>query len=289
MPHQQVEAIIEREGTLVFPGVYDCLSARIVQHVGFPMSFVSGYGVSATALGEPDMGLMTQTEMLERARRICGSVDIPILVDADTGYGNAVNVHRTVSDLIDAGAAGCFLEDQVWPKRCGHMHGKRVVDRAEYLDKIRAAVDARGDRQFFIVARSDSLAVHGFDEALQRVESARELGADASFIEAPTSLDELQRIGRLAPKPTVANMIEAGKTPVLQRNALADFGFQLVLYPLSSLFAAAHAIREVCQQVYDEQATSPSSMTTFAEFNTLIGADQRNDQAQRFSSPDSRD
>ena len=286
MPHPQVEAIIQQQGTLVFPGVYDCLSARIVQEVGFPMTFVSGFGVSATALGEPDMGLLTQTEMLERARRICGSVEIPILVDADTGYGNAVNVHRTVSDLINAGAAGCFLEDQVWPKRCGHMRGKRVVDREEDFDKIRAAVDARGDRPFFIVARTDALAVLGFEEALNRVSRAIELGADASFIEAPTTVDELTKIGRAAPKPTVANMIESGKTPVLSREELAQLGFQLVLYPLSTLFSAAHAIRDACQQVYDKQATSSERMMTFNDFNRLIGVDARNEQAQRFSGDD---
>ena len=156
MPHAGVQAILDEVGTLVFPGVYDCLSARIVQDVGFPMSFVSGYGVSATSLGEPDMGLMTQTEMLERARRICGSVQIPILVDADTGYGNAMNVYRTVSDLIDAGAAGCFLEDQVWPKRCGHMQGKRVIERSEYADKIAAAVEATTEAICIFLFRSNA-------------------------------------------------------------------------------------------------------------------------------------
>lgn len=286
MPHPAVQSILDEVGTLVFPGVYDCLSARIVQDVGFPMSFISGYGVSATSLGEPDMGLMTQTEMLDRARRICGSVQIPILVDADTGYGNALNVYRTVSDLIDAGAAGCFLEDQVWPKRCGHMQGKRVIERSEYVDKISAAVEARGDRPFFIVARTDALAVVGFEEALHRVTDAVQAGADATFIEAPATIDELTRIGREAPRPTVANMIEAGKTPLLTRDELAEIGFQLVLYPLSSLFSAAHAIREVCQQLHDEHATSSlqSRMMTFGEFNSLIGADDRRQLAKRLDS-----
>ncbi|MDG2384700.1 MAG: oxaloacetate decarboxylase [Pirellulaceae bacterium] len=286
MPHAGVQAILDEVGTLVFPGVYDCLSARIVQDVGFPMSFVSGYGVSATSLGEPDMGLMTQTEMLERARRICGSVQIPILVDADTGYGNAMNVYRTVSDLIDAGAAGCFLEDQVWPKRCGHMQGKRVIERSEYADKIAAAVEARGDRPFFIVARTDAVAVIGFEEALHRVEDAVEAGADASFIEAPVTRDQLAQIGREAPKPTVANMIEAGKTPLMTREELSEHGFQLVLYPLSSLFSAAHAIREACQQIRDQQSTSAlhSRMMTFGDFNSLIGLDGRHQLAKRLDS-----
>src|SRR6476619_5996743 len=150
--------LLDRRGSIVFPGVYDTLSAKIVEQVGFPMSFVSGYSVAATSIGEPDLGLLTQTEIVERARRICGSVSIPIIVDADTGDGNPLNVIRTVKELISAGAAGCFLEDQVWPKKCGHMRGKKVIEREEYVDKIRAAVEARGSRDFFIVARTDALA-----------------------------------------------------------------------------------------------------------------------------------
>src|SRR6476646_6622282 len=198
----------EQSGSIVFPGVYDTLSARIVQRVGFPMSFISGYSVAAAGIGEPDLGLLTQTEIVERARRVCGAVKIPIIVDADTGDGNPLNVIRTVEELISAGAAGCFLEDQVWPKKCGHMRGKRVIERDEYIHKIRAAVDARGDRDFFIVARTDALAAVSMDEAVARVEAAREAGADASFVEAPESLEQMKEVGRRAPKPMVANMIE---------------------------------------------------------------------------------
>ena len=160
-----VEQILETTHALAFPGVFDTLSARIAERTGFPMAFISGYSVAATTIGQPDMGLQTQTEMEQRASQVCASVNIPIIVDADTGYGNPLNVHRTVNDLIAAGAAGCFLEDQVWPKRCGHMRGKQVVSQEEYICKIQAAVDARGDRDFFIVARTDALAVHGLDEA----------------------------------------------------------------------------------------------------------------------------
>ncbi|HJQ82238.1 MAG TPA: isocitrate lyase/PEP mutase family protein, partial [Lacipirellulaceae bacterium] len=150
MPATRVQAILDRHGAVVFPGVYDTLSARLAERAGFPMAFISGYSVSATAIGEPDLGLLTQTEIVERARRVCKSVSIPIIVDADTGYGNPLNVIRTVRELIDAGAAGCFLEDQQWPKKCGHMRGKRVIDRQEYLDKVRAAVDTRASADFFI-------------------------------------------------------------------------------------------------------------------------------------------
>ena len=242
MTTSRIHHILEQVGSLAFPGVFDTLSAKLCQRAGFPMGFVSGYSVAATAIGEPDLGLLTQTEMIDRARRICASVSIPIIVDADTGYGNPLNVYRTIQELIAAGAAGCFLEDQVWPKRCGHMRGKRIVDREEYVHKIRAAAEARAGRDFFIVARTDALAVAGMDEALARVTAAREAGADASFIEAPASLEQLAEIGRRAPHPNVANMIEGGRTPMLPQERLAELGFHLVLYPLAGLFSAARAM-----------------------------------------------
>src|SRR5688572_29214550 len=232
----RVDRMLDEVGSIVFPGGYYTLSAKIVERVGFPMSFISGYSVAATAIGEPDMGLLTQTEIVERARRICGAVKIPIIVDADTGYGNPLNVIRTVNELIAAGAAGCFLEDQLWPKKCGHMRGKQVIEREEYVDKIRAAVEARGERDFFIVARTDALAAVSLDEAIARVTLAREAGADASFVEAPTSVAQMTEIGKRAPHPNVANMIEKGKTPLLSRGDLVNLGFQLILYPLSGLF-----------------------------------------------------
>ncbi len=283
MPKTRVHRILDHVGTLAFAGVFDTLSAKLAQQVGFPMAFVSGYSVAATAIGEPDMGLLTQTEITDRARRICMSVAIPIIVDADTGYGNPLNVYRTVQELIAAGAAGCFLEDQLWPKKCGHMQGKRVVEREEYVQKIRAAVEARGDRDFFIVARTDALAVVGMDEAVDRILAAREAGADASFIEAPGSVEQLAEIGRRVPKPMVANMIEGGKTPVLPRDELAALGFQLILYPLAGLFAAAKAIRTVYEQVYRDGTTAGTeSQMTFAEFNELIGVAEKYALAERF-------
>src|SRR3954467_5358689 len=169
MNQTRIHRILDEVGSLAFPGVFDTLSAKIAQRVGFPMAFVSGYSVAATTIGEPDLGLLTHTGMIDRARLICLSVPIPIIVDADTGYGNPLNVHRTVTELIAAGAAGCFLEDQVWPKRCGHMKGKRVIARDDYVQKVRAAVEARAGRDFFLVARTDALAVEGLDEAIRRV------------------------------------------------------------------------------------------------------------------------
>jgi 2,3-dimethylmalate lyase len=280
----RIGQILDRVGSIAFPGVFDTLSARIAERVGFPMGFVSGYSVAATAIGEPDMGLLTQTEIVERARHICGSVSIPIIVDADTGYGNPLNVYRTVNQLIAAGAAGCFLEDQVWPKKCGHMRGKHVIPRDDYIQKIRAAVDARAERDFFIVARTDALAVEGMDEAVARVTAAREVGADASFIEAPDSRERLSEIGQRSPAPNVANMIEGGRTPVLPKDELTRLGFHLILYPLAGLFAAAKSIELMYEQLRDNGTTTGAKQPqmTFPEFNTLIGVEETYAQAQRF-------
>jgi methylisocitrate lyase len=288
MPTTRVGAILERQGSVVFPGVYDTLSAKLVERAGFAMSFISGYSVAATAIGEPDLGLLTQTEIVERARRVCGSVNIPILVDADTGYGNPLNVIRTVKELISAGAAGCFLEDQVWPKKCGHMRGKRVVDRDEYVNKIRAAVEARAGRDFFIVARTDALAAVSLEEAIGRVTAAREAGADASFVEAPESLAQMAEIGKRAPRPIVANMIEKGRTPVLSRGELSKMGFDLILYPLAGIFAAAQALKDVYEKLKRDETTQGmyDRLMTFETFNDLIGVEEKYKVAERFGVKD---
>jgi 2-methylisocitrate lyase-like PEP mutase family enzyme len=284
MSDTRIGRILQEVGSIAFPGVFDALSARIAERVGFPMAFVSGYSVAATSLGEPDMGLLTQTEMVERARNICASVRIPIIVDADTGYGNPLNVHRTVHQLIAAGAAGCFLEDQVWPKKCGHMRNKHIIPRDDYIQKIRAADDARGGRDFFIVARTDALAVEGIDEAVARVEAARASGANASFIEAPESTDRLAEIGRRSPGPNVANMIEGGRTPVLPKEELTRLGFHLILYPLAGLFAAARSIETLYQKLRTDGTTTGEEhrLMTFPEFNDLIGVEEKYALAQRF-------
>jgi len=211
-------------------------------------------------------------------------VSIPVIVDADTGYGNPLNVLRTVDELIRAGAAGCFLEDQHWPKKCGHMRGKKVIDRDEYVHKIRAAVEARDGRDFFIVARTDAEQVHGLDEAIARVEAARAAGADASFVEAPGSLEQLAEIGRRAPPPNVANMIEGGKTPVLPKQQLADMGFQLILYPLAGLFAAARAVELIYCKLKNDETTlgEEGRLMAFGDFNQLIGVEEKYAMAKRF-------
>ncbi len=279
-----IQCVLDEVGSLAFPGIYDTLSAKIAEQVGFPMAFISGYSLAAATIGEPDFGLLTQTEVVERARAICTSVSIPIIVDADTGYGNPLNVYRTVEQLIDAGAKGCFLEDQVWPKKCGHMRNKKVIEREEYLNKIKAAVDARGDADFFIVARTDAEAVVGLEEAITRVKQARELGADASFVEAPGSLEQMKKIGFEAPKPIVANMIEGGKTPVLQKQELSELGFQLILYPLTGLFAAGKTIQKFYSTLHNNGTTlgMEADLLNFTEFNELIGVEEKYQLSEKY-------
>ena len=284
MTNNSIQNILDQVGSLAFPGIYDTLSAKIAEQVGFPMGFISGYSLAAATIGEPDFGLLTQTEVVERARAICNCVSMPIIVDADTGYGNPLNVYRTVRQLIEAGAKGCFLEDQVWPKKCGHMRNKKVIEREEYLHKIQAAVDARGDNDFFIVARTDAEAVLGLDEALARVKAARGLGANASFVEAPGSLEQLKKIGQESPHPNVANMIEGGKTPVLQKEELASMGFHLILYPLTGLFAAGKTMRDFYFKLHNDGTTlgMEENLLNFEEFNDLIGVEDKYRQSEKY-------
>src|SRR5712692_6580004 len=223
---ERIRHLLKEKGVLVMPGVYDALSAKMAARAGFDVIFITGYSLSATLLGEPDFGILTQTEMLAAAQRICSVVSAPVIVDADTGYGNAINVIRTVKELIRAGAAGMFLEDQVWPKRCGHMKGKQVIPLEEYLNKLTAAIDARGDDDLFIVARTDARQALGLKDAIERGIAFKKLGADAVFIEAPTSKEEMKEIARNVPGPLVANMIERGVTPLMGPEELRDLGFQ---------------------------------------------------------------
>jgi methylisocitrate lyase len=261
---------------LVLGGVYDGLSTRLAEQAGFEALFIGGFSVAATLLGEPDFGYLTQTEMAETARRVCRLTTRPVLVDADTGYGNALNVLRTVELYHAAGAAGLFLEDQVFPKRCGHMGGKQVVERDEWLSKLRAVRSRADNNDLFLVARTDARAALGLDEAIRRGQAARDLGADAVFIEAPQSKAELEQIARAIPGPKVANMVEGGKTPLLSPPELHDLGFDLIVTPLAALLAAARAIRDV----YGELRRSGTmrdrlgELLSFDEFNALVELDR---------------
>ena len=275
----RVKEALDRNGTLVMPGVYDALSARIAEQAGFDVIFTTGYGISATLLGEPDFGILTQTEMLSTIYRICGAVPTPVIVDSDTGYGNAVNVVRTVTELLRAGAAGMFLEDQVWPKRCGHMKGKQVVPLDEYLKKLNAAVAARGDGDgdLFIVARTDARQALGLDEAIQRGIAFKENGADAVFIEAPETREEMREIARSVPGPLVANMIERGVTPLMTPAELKELGFALIVWPVGPLYSAAMALKDYYTNLR-EQGTGEALMDRllpFDEFHQIVGLEEK--------------
>jgi 2-methylisocitrate lyase-like PEP mutase family enzyme len=271
--------------TVLMPGLYDALTARIAARIGFDIVFVSGYSVSATRLGEPDFGFVTQTEMAEAARAVCRVSDAPVIVDADTGYGNPLNVIRTVRELQDSGASGVFLEDQVWPKKCGHMAGKRVVETEEHVAKLRAAVDARGERDLFIVARTDARQPLGLEPAIARCLAYKEAGADALFVEAPLSVEELEQIAEALPGPLVANMIERGVTPHLSRSELEELGFNLIVCPLAALFAAAQAVREILTELRDKETTAGAveSLMAFDELNELVGLEARYADEARYA------
>ncbi len=272
-----IRSALKEKGVLVMPGVYDGLSAKIAARSGFEVIFITGYSLSATVLGEPDFGILTQTEMLAAAQRICPLVEGPVIVDADTGYGNAINVTRTVKELIRAGAAGMFLEDQVWPKRCGHMRGKQVIPIDEQLSKLKAAFDARESDDFYIVARTDARQAQGLNEAITRGIAFKELGADAVFIEAPQSKKEMEEIARNVPGPLVANMLERGVTPLMPPPELKELGFELIVWPLSPLYASARALQEVYSTLRTEGTTEKmmERLMSFDEFHNIIGLEEK--------------
>jgi len=254
--------------SVLMPGVWDPLSALIVQNAGFSTAFISGFAVSGTLLGRPDVGYLTQTEMAEVAQRVCASVpNLNVIVDADTGYGDPMTVRRTVELWEQAGAAGLFLEDQVWPKRCGHMDGKQVVDREDWLAKLRAACDHR--EYLHVTARTDARAAVSLNEAIERAKMARDTGVDALFVEAPESTADMEAIAMALPDITlVANMVEKGKTPLLNPAELAELGFRLVVSPLSLLLASTHAMTRAAQQLR-ETGTLRDHLTEIAPFDAF--------------------
>jgi 2-methylisocitrate lyase-like PEP mutase family enzyme len=268
-----LRARLARPEPLLLPGVWDGLSARLAVQAGFEALFVSGYAVAGTLLGVPDVGLLTQTEVADAARQIAAvATGTPIVVDADTGYGNPISVRRTVELWEAAGASGMFLEDQVWPKRCGHMAGKQVVERGEWLAKLRAACDRRS--HLHVTARTDARAPIGLAEAIERARMARDCGVDALFVEAPQSLDELDAIAAALPDiPLVANMVEAGRTPLLTPAELAARGFRFVITPVGGLFAATRALRDAFGVLHEEGTLRNhlDRLVPFDEFTAIVG------------------
>lgn len=268
-------SLLASQDLLVAPGAYDGLSARLIAQAGFPLVYMTGFGTAASVLGQPDVGLLTMSEMVSRASALAAVTgDTPLIADADTGYGNPINVRRTVREYEHAGVAGIHIEDQVWPKKCGHMEGKQVIPMEEMVQKIRAAVDARQDPDFVLIARTDAGAVHGFKEALRRGQAYRDAGADMLFIEAPRSLEELQTIKAAFPDiPLLFNWAESGKTPPLSLPEIQTLGFKLVIFPVSLLFAATKSMLSLLEVL--KRGETPTSYAgnsvTFAQFTDEIG------------------
>jgi 2,3-dimethylmalate lyase len=266
------EKIKKRDDIIVLPGVFDALSAKIAQNVGFEAMFQTGYGSAASLLGLPDFGFLNAGENIENARRIIRAVDVPVIVDVDTGYGNPLTVWKIVSDLIAYGGSGIFLEDQVWPKRCGHMRGKEVIGADEYIQKLRAALTASANNNFVIVARTDARAPLGFDEAIKRGKEYHKEGADVVFVEAPQSEDELREIPKKIDAPLLANMIENGVTPTFSANELKGMGYNMVVFPLSGLYGATYAMKKIFSHLKKNGTTKncKDMMLDFNEFNDLV-------------------
>jgi len=264
---------VGNKNILVLPGCHDVLTARIAEKAGFSAVYMTGYGTSASMLGQPDVGLLSMSEMVLRANHMASAVAVPVIADGDTGYGNAVNVMRTVREYEKAGVAGIQLEDQVLPKKCGHMLGREIVSTAEMVGKIRAAVDARRDASFAIVARTDARTKYGIEEALARAKAYEDAGADVLFVESPESEDEMRRITSSFRTPVLANMIEKGRTPFKSVSELRALGYHIALYCVSSTFVAAKAVHDLMQTLKATGTTAPhwTSMLTFEEFNELVG------------------
>lgn len=269
----KLRALLRQEQIITMPCCFDPLSAKLIEQANFPLTFMSGFAASAARLGMPDTGLMSYGEVIDQGRNICNAVDIPVIGDGDTGYGNAMNTKRTVKGFAQAGFAAVMIEDQQAPKRCGHTAGKSVVDRAEAFERIRAAVDARNEGpDILILARTDARHDHGLDEAIARARRFHELGADILFVEAPRDKAEMLRICEELPGPKMANMIEGGLTPNLPPNELQHMGFQIAAYPITLIAAAMKAMTAALSDL--KRGPVPSDrLMPFEEVKTRIGFD----------------
>ena len=287
----RVRALVDGPGVpVVAPGVWDALSARLAAAAGFPVLFVSGFAVAAAHLGLPDIGYLTATEMAAATREVCAAVPgVPVLADADTGHGDALSARRTARELHAAGAAGLALEDQVWPKRCGHMPGKRVVRAEEWLGKLRAVRDLRAEgADLFLIARTDARDACTLDEAVARAVAAHRLGADAVFVEAPAGVDEMRAVAEATPGAVrVANMVEGGRTPLLSPAELHALGHDLVLAPLTGLLAATGAVRDAYARLRDTGTPRPADgALVFSDLTTVVDLAGHRAVGARYAPPD---
>ena len=273
---QKLRELLARPEIIVIPGVYDCLSAKLVEKAGFDVAATSGFGIAASTLGLPDYGFLTATEMFYSVGRIAQSINIPLIADCDTGYGNALNVMRTVKDAVQLGLAGIILEDQEWPKKCGHFEGKRVISMTEHAGKIRAAIKARGDSGLVIIARTDARAPLGLEEAILRGQAYINAGADVLFVEAPQSVTELEIIAAAFPDvPLVANIVEGGKTPPISPLELQNLGFKIVFFPLTALMAVTEVMSGCFRHLKEQGRTDNlSDLMNFQDFQELMNVPQ---------------
>lgn len=266
---------ILEDSILVMPGAHDALTARIIEQAGFKALTIGGYSASASLIGQPDLSFLTLTEMVDCIHRIVGAVDIPVFTDGDTGHGGVLNVRRTVKEIEKTGAAGMFIEDQVFPKRCGHMLDKQVIEKKEMVAKVKAAVDARVDDDFVIMARTDALAVNGLEDAIERANLFRQAGADLIFVEAPTTVEQMRAIISQVDAPNLANNIEGGKSPLLSATELEEIGYSTVVFPVAATYAVAKIVGDLMAEIAATGTTAGFSkrMVSFDEFNRLIGLD----------------
>jgi len=280
-PANRLRELLAKPGICIMPGCHDAISAKLIQEAGFETGFMSGFAVSAVRLGLPDTGLISYGELLEQGRNICSAVSIPVFGDGDTGFGNALNVKRTVQGYARAGFACIMIEDQLAPKRCGHTKGKVVVSRDEAAMRIRAAVDARNDgEEILIMARTDARAVAGLEEAVARCQLFRELGADITFLEAPESVEEMRRYCTEVDGPKMANMIEYGKTPVLPPEQLEAIGYKIAVYPLTLLNAGIKAMREALNTI--KQGRMPENIMDFEALKSAVGFPRYYEEEDRY-------
>lgn len=271
-PVARLRTLMAGPGLLQAPGCYDAFSARLIEQAGFPLAYMTGFGSSASVLGMPDTGLISFAEMAAHARNIAAALKIPLIADADTGYGNAINTYRTVRAYAQAGVAAVQIEDQVAPKKCGHTKGKAIIPAGEMVGKIRAAADARAEQDIVLVVRTDARAVSGFDEALERCLAYRDAGADVIFFEAPETAAEMETIGRRVRAPLLVNMVEGGKTPFLPRSRLEALGFKIAIYPATLLLTVAKAMQRQLGRLAQDDAFAPNAdQVTFDALKALVG------------------
>ena len=285
--HRRLRQRVEGGDVVVAPGAFDCLTARLVDAAGFPALYITGAGISISGLGAPDLGVMSFGEILDRVRRIADSVAIPLIADADTGYGGPLNVIRTVREFERAGVSAIQIEDQAWPKKCGHEPGRRLAPVEEMVGRIKAAVDARLDRDVMVIARTDARSQHGLEAAVERAALYAEAGADVLFVESPETEDELRRVAFTLPKPTLANMVEGGRTPIVPASRLAELGFRVVIYPNALTRTFARVGRDMLASLRQEGTTESwrDHMMTHGELWSLFDTESWTATERRFAGP----